>query len=295
LFRAEDVNELASASAEIDITAAEEVARANMADMTGSQADISLEGVDDDLFVLDTDEKQSDEDDILDGLNLTSLGGLTGADTSVGSVGISVLGDTDDEYKLAGDTRGDTVANDRTGDMIGSLDDDINLESVGSGSGLLDLSLQADDTSLGAVLDDILPAAAEGGGDISPGGIGIGAEADNLFEHGRAASGSGAGISAQAASMSSDGRAVAMYIEPEPTGTDSVCGISLFIPMAAVIFTAIVMITAFKGFTPTIVKSAQKSAFADLPMIWCVAGGLAIFMLLMLLIATAMSGKKAKK
>ena len=40
------------------------------------------------------------------------------------------------------------------------------MESFGSGSGLLDLSLQADDTSLGAVLDDILPAGAEEGGEI---------------------------------------------------------------------------------------------------------------------------------
>ena len=33
--------------------------------------------------------------------------------------------------------------------------DDINLDSFGSGSGLLDLSLQADDTSLGGILDEI--------------------------------------------------------------------------------------------------------------------------------------------
>ena len=35
------------------------------------------------------------------------------------------------------------------------MDEDINLDSFGSGSGLLDLSLQADDTSLGGILDEI--------------------------------------------------------------------------------------------------------------------------------------------
>ncbi len=309
LFKTEDVDELASSIAEIDITAVDEIASADMA-ASGSQADISLEGTADIAFKPDADREQLGEDNILDGLDLTGLGNLTGADTTIGSMGISVLGDTDDEYKLAGDTRGDTIADDTKGDiiaddtkgdiiaddsaddMLGDLDDDINLESVGSGSGLLDLSLQADDTSLGAVLDDILPAAADG--EISPGGIG--AEADELFEQGQIETpGSSVGISAPVASMPIDGRAVAMYIEPEPTGLDSVCGISLFIPLAATIFTAIVMITAFRGFSPTIVKIAQKTAFADLSMIWCVTGVLAILVLLMLLIAAAMGGKKAKK
>ena len=35
----------------------------------------------------------------------------------------------------------------------------VNLETVGSGSGLLDLTRESDDTSLGAVLDEIGPAA----------------------------------------------------------------------------------------------------------------------------------------
>jgi len=39
---------------------------------------------------------------------------------------------------------------------------EINLESVGSGSGLLDLSRERDDTSLGAVLEEINPSAGTG-------------------------------------------------------------------------------------------------------------------------------------
>ncbi len=56
------------------------------------------------------------------------------------------------------------------------IEKDASLDTFGSGSGLLDLSLQADDTSLGGILDEIYtpggegkapaagePAAAEGG------------------------------------------------------------------------------------------------------------------------------------
>jgi hypothetical protein len=51
---------------------------------------------------------------------------------------------------------------------------EINLESVGSGSGLLDLSRERDDTSLGAVLEEISPGAS--GAPASDTGLGGGVE-----------------------------------------------------------------------------------------------------------------------
>jgi hypothetical protein len=42
------------------------------------------------------------------------------------------------------------------------IEDDVSLDSFGSGSGLLDLSLQADDTSLGGILDEIYTPEGEG-------------------------------------------------------------------------------------------------------------------------------------
>ncbi|HSZ58158.1 MAG TPA: helix-turn-helix domain-containing protein [Tepidisphaeraceae bacterium] len=51
---------------------------------------------------------------------------------------------------------------------------EINLESVGSGSGLLDLSRERDDTSLGAVLEEISPGAS--GAPASDTGIGGGVD-----------------------------------------------------------------------------------------------------------------------
>jgi hypothetical protein len=53
---------------------------------------------------------------------------------------------------------------------------EINLESVGSGSGLLDLSRERDDTSLGAVLNDIPSDSRAGTG--SPADTGIAANMD---------------------------------------------------------------------------------------------------------------------
>src|SRR5579864_2156567 len=73
--------------------------------------------------------------------------GLSG--TSAGSRGgINVFG-TDDVPGVA-DPSAQTA--------ITPLPQEINLESVGSGSGLLDLSRERDDTSLGAVLEEINPA-----------------------------------------------------------------------------------------------------------------------------------------
>jgi len=54
--------------------------------------------------------------------------------------------------------------------------DQVNLEGVGSGSGLLDLTRESDDTSLGAeLLDEIAPGTAKGGGRRRPADSGLGA------------------------------------------------------------------------------------------------------------------------
>ena len=92
------------------------------------------------------------------GFGLSQIGDLSMADTNVGTVGINILSGTDDVFRLTEDTKAETQSADAAEiEEIENLDADSNLESFGSGSGLLDLSLQADDTSLGAVLDDILP------------------------------------------------------------------------------------------------------------------------------------------
>lgn len=81
------------------------------------------------------------------GTSGTGLTGLSG--TGTGSrAGINVFGT--EEHIEGVDPSAQTA-------ISASQAQDINLESVGSGSGLLDLSRERDDTSLGAVLEEIGP------------------------------------------------------------------------------------------------------------------------------------------
>jgi len=70
---------------------------------------------------------------------------LTDADTALTGEGISVLGETDSDYQVTDDTLAETaVPTGTTPEMpLEEIEEDVNLDSFGSGSGLLDLSLQA--------------------------------------------------------------------------------------------------------------------------------------------------------
>ena len=115
---------------------------------------------------------------------------LTDADTQIVDEGIKVLGDTDslakegsdETFKTSGSGSG-TPASPGKEASLEEIEKDVSLDTFGSGSGLLDLSLQADDTSLGGILDEIYtpgtggegkaaaPAEAESAASIS-GGVG---------------------------------------------------------------------------------------------------------------------------
>lgn len=75
--------------------------------------------------------------------------GLSGSMSGRSGVGINVFG-TDDLNEPV-DPMAQTA-------ITGSIRDQIDLQAVGSGSGLLDLTRESDDTSLGAVLEEITPA-----------------------------------------------------------------------------------------------------------------------------------------
>ncbi len=78
--------------------------------------------------------------------------GLSGTATSRQG-GINVFGDEVERVDPAAQTA-----------ITGAVREQRDLEGVGSGSGLLDLTRESDDTSLGAVLDEIAPS----GGRLSP-------------------------------------------------------------------------------------------------------------------------------
>ena len=208
-----------------------------------------------------------------------NLGDLTGADTTVGTTGINVLGDTDDEYKIADDTQGETqIVESEEGEDFGSLDGDLSMDSVGSGSGLLDLSLQADDTSLGAVLDDILPSAGEG----APAAVeeaGVAEEADKIFEEAEPEA---------VEPIEPEPRMTPQYIEPVPDAVSNSFGIALVVPFVAMIYAAIVLLAGFKGISPTILKGIEG-------IIWYVAIGLAVVVLGIVGFAGLLGGRKSKR
>ena len=114
----------------------------------------------------DEAEQETDEDEIslapepTEGLAAESE--LTDADTTIADEGTSVLGETGSDYQLTDDMMSETrAALDEA--SLEEIEEDVNLDTFGSGSGLLDLSLQADDTSLGGILDEIYTSEGEEG------------------------------------------------------------------------------------------------------------------------------------
>lgn len=80
-----------------------------------------------------------------------SSGGDSKEDTVITSAGISVFDDED--LQIEADPMAQTS-------ITPSVEDQVSLEGTGSGSGLLDLTREADDTSLGAeLLEEIYPSA----------------------------------------------------------------------------------------------------------------------------------------
>jgi hypothetical protein len=81
--------------------------------------------------------------------------GLTG--TAAGRSGISIFGGDEASGEVADPSAQTNIAS--------NVPDQVNLEAVGSGSGLLDLTRESDDTSLGAeLLDEIAPGSGSKSG-----------------------------------------------------------------------------------------------------------------------------------
>jgi len=237
------------------------------------------------------------------GFGLSQMGDLTMADTNVGTVGINILSGTGDAYKLTEDTKSETSAEDI--DDLDSLDADSNMESFGSGSGLLDLSLQADDTSLGAVLDDILPAGAEnavGGADIPVDEMGLVDDAEDMLAEGEPAGQSPAEVTAPMGTAATAIPSVAPMAAVVDSGTN-VFGILMFLPMLGLILAAIVLTAAVQEVAPALIQPLVATEIAGISLIWVIVGGLTALLLLILAFSALTGGgggtktktKKAKK
>jgi excisionase family DNA binding protein len=275
LYKRDEVTKLSEGTEIIDIVADSEI---NLE--LEKTTEIQLEPDD------DSDRKKPTSEG---GFGLSQLGDLTKADTNIGSLGINVLGGTDDQYKITADTHAETKAANM--DEIDRLDADANLESAGSGSGLLDLSLQADDTSLGAVLDDILPSGEEAPlqADAAPGDFakvadGLSEGQPALSEHGEplpASAGMAAMESGQA--MSAGGQ---MYIVAPMDPSSSIYGIMMFLPLAALILAGIATAAGLRGILPSIIKFLSHGGIANLS--WAII--LVAVLLLLVLIFSVIAG-----
>lgn len=219
----------------------------------------------------------------------TEMEDLSGEDTKFATAGdsINVLGGTEDGYNLTDDTSGETkLVGDENGEeetSLERLDDDMNLDSFGgSGSGLLDLSLQADDTSLGAVLDDIYPegGGADNGNDAgmpAAGEVGVVEEAEKIFED------------AEAVPSVAEPRAQAVYIEPVSTGADLTFAIALFLALLTVIYAGTIVAAAvINETTPGIMLPVQG-------IIWYIMAAAAVLVLILVGIGAVMGAGPAKK
>jgi hypothetical protein len=255
-------------------------------------------GPDDMELDLEPDQNQKESEG---GFGLSQMGDLTMADTNVGTVGINILSGTGDAYKLTEDTKAETSAQGvEDVDELESLDADANLESFGSGSGLLDLSLQADDTSLGAVLDDILPAGAEEGGvaaaDMPVDEIGLAGGTEDLLGNEQAEE-----IPAEATTPMGAEPVAIPSAAPTVMAVDSksaVFGVMMFLPLLALIAASIVLTAAIQNVMPALMKPLVEMEMAGISLVWIIVGGLTVLLLIILMFAAvggSGGGTKIKK
>ncbi len=216
---------------------------------------------------------------------------ITDADTALTAEGVNVLGESSTGLGTTGDSMAETAAepaNSSDEASLEEIEDDVSLDSFGSGSGLLDLSLQADDTSLGGILDEIYTSEggeAEGGSaEAEP--AGVGEEAASFDEITGEAEHAGVEeelpvpepVAIMPAAMG------ALYAEAAPDTQSNILGMLLFLPMLALLYTTIVAIAGLRGVTPSILSSIQG-------MIWYLLGG-AIFVSLIVVAASFMVGRE---
>jgi len=278
VFKVDEVDKLAEEIVGLELTSG------------GSEIELKLDETGE-IELLPDDEVKPKESE--GGFGLSQMGDLTSADTKVGTVGLNILSGTDDAYKLTEDTRAETRVADA--EDVEGLGGDANLESFGSGSGLLDLSLQADDTSLGAVLDDILPTAADGAGDIAAEPLAdeeaLVAQPEELTSPAAKTSGQ-TGIAAGFAAGAGAAPQLVAIVPEDPTS--NMYGAMMFLPVLAMVLAGIVLTAALRDVNPSITKMLTESMIAGVSMVWYIVGGLAVAVLIIWALSATGGTKKAK-
>jgi len=190
---------------------------------------------------------------------------LTSADTALTGEGINVLGETDQGYNVTDDTMAETTGTMGTTGTTGTpepsleeIEEDVSMDTFGSGSGLLDLSLQADDTSLGAILDEIYAGEGAEPKEPAPAKSGPAEEAEELEAPAELAAGEipEEEIAASQPMPEAVGMA-APYIELEPDVISNTLGWLLILPLVLFIYTAVAAVGGMAGVLPSLVSAIQ--------------------------------------
>jgi hypothetical protein len=191
------------------------------------------------------------------------------AGTKAGSrVGVNVFGDMDDT------PRADPMAQTSIGSGI---QDQINLEGVGSGSGLLDLTRESDDTSLGAeLLDEISPS----GGTVAGARRGTVVSAD-----------SGVGMDAPAPRGGRSVISQPVYVEAPDALAPAMGWLALF-GAGVVLFGIFVMINVVMGVRPSVIQGMSGPAGKGMVYLMMAFGGAILFFVIGLIIGKLGTSKR---
>ena len=151
------------------------------------------------------------------------------------------------------------------------------------GVGALDLSLQADDTSLGGILDEIY--TAEGGEEGQPPADEASFE-DLTAEVEHPAAEEELAVPEPVPMMPAP--MAAAYVEAAPDTQSNVLGGLLFLPLLALLYTAIVTLAAMRNVMPSILESVQG-------LVWYITGGAIAVAVIVAGASFVVGGEKAPK
>jgi hypothetical protein len=164
--------------------------------------------------------------------------------------------------------------------------DQISIESVGSGSGLLDLTRESDDTSLGAeLMDEIAPSAS--GVRRSPGAS---AAADSLSASALtgSATGTGVGMAEPRGAAAGARQAPALVEAPDPMAP--AFGLAALGAACVLLFAAFALVSGVAGYHPDILRKMGSSDAGGYSFIIIVGG--AFVLPVVLFVAGLLMGRR---
>jgi hypothetical protein len=192
---------------------------------------------------------------------------VTKDDTVITSHGVNALDDSDSEGELE---LVDPLAQTQ---IAPDMEDQVSLDSGSSGSGLLDLTREADDTSLGAeLLEEIYPGSDENAVETQlPTGLDVASEVETMAQ-----------ADIQVTQLA-DYTTTVEVTDP----TSGAYGATLIIPFLILLYLTLVLAAGVENIQPGFMVAISG-------IIWPVAGGALVAALIIFFVGKAMLGSKPK-